>query len=186
MFDLLSRFIGFRAMLFGMFTVTLLFSIGYFASSPDSLSLPKFSMFNPAHAANTLIGKGRIAGSSANQVQTWKILRSAAFVSADVDGKVTVAYQGRQIALRLYYLNGFNSAAVPYLKGLLENVPLTIVTRGEAFRGAFGAFITVPSIQRDLGALLVEQSFATIGGVQPTPPASTREQYLGHLTSLTP
>ena len=84
----------------------------------------------------------------------------------------------------MFDLLGLNSAAVPYLAGLLKNAPLTIVTRWEAFQGAFGAFITVPSLQRDLAALLIEESLARIGGVQPPPPASTRERYLSHLTSL--
>jgi hypothetical protein len=183
LFDLLSRFIGFRALLLGMFTTTLLFTIGYFASTPDAFSLPKFNMFNPAR---TLIGNSRISRGSAKEMQTWKVLHSAAFVSADPDGKITVTFQEHRFGLRLYYLGGFNSAVVPYLTGLLKNVPLTIVTRWEVSRGAFGAFITVPSLQRDLAALLVEQSLATIGGVQPSPPASTRERYLGHLTSLSP
>jgi hypothetical protein len=181
-FDLLSRFIGFRAMLLGMFTATVIFIIGYFASSPDSFSLPKFNFVNPAWA---LIGNGRIPRSPVADRETWKVLHSAAFVSAEPDGKITVEYQAHQFGLRLYYVDGFNSAAVPYLAGLLKNTPLTIVTRWEAFRGAFGAFVTVPSLQRDLAALLVEQSLASIGGVQPPPPASTRERYLGHLTTLT-
>jgi hypothetical protein len=180
-FDLLSRFIGFRAMLLGMFTATLLFTIGYFGSSPNALALPEFNMFNPTHA---LIGNGRMSRGPVKHFQTWKVLHSAAFVSAEADGKITVAYQAHQFGLRLYYLDGLNSAAVPYLAGLLKNAPLTIVTRWEAFQGAFGAFITVPSLQRDLAALLIEESLARIGGVQPPPPASTRKRYLSHLTSL--
>jgi hypothetical protein len=180
-FDLLLRFIGVRAMLFGMLTATLLFTIGYFASSAGSFSLTKFNMFNPARA---LIANGRTSRGPVSERQTWKVLRSATFVSAGADGKITIAYQAHQFGLRLYYLDGFNSAAVPYLADLLKNAPLTIVTRWEALRGAFGAFITIPSLQRDLAGLLVEQSLASIGGVQPPPPASTRDRYLMHLTSL--
>ena len=182
MFELISRFIGLRAILLGMFAATVLFTIGYFASSPEFFSLPRLNMFNPAQS---LIGKGRVPRGSVKEFQAWKVLHSVAFVSADADGKIIVAYQDHQFGLRLYYLEGFSRATGPYLDGLLKNAPLTIVTRWEAFRGAFGAFITVPSIRRDLAALLVEQSLASIGGLQPPPPASTRERYLGHLTSLT-
>ena len=178
---MLSRFIGFRAILLGMFTTTLLFTIGYFASTPGAFSLPKFNVFNPAHA---LIGNSRVSGVSPKEFQTWIVLHSAAFVSAAPDGKITVAFQEHRLDVRLYYLDGFNRAVVPYLTGLLKNVPLTIVTRWEVSRGAFGAFITVPPLQRDLAALLMEQSLATIGGLQPQPPASTRDRFLGHLTSL--
>jgi hypothetical protein len=86
-------------------------------------------------------------------------------------------------------VHGRHSLSTRALGKLGQKVPgfrnwLMIVTRWKAFRGAFGAFITVPSLQRDLAALLVEQSLASIGSVQPPPPASTRERYLGHLTSL--
>jgi hypothetical protein len=184
--ELLSRLIGPRAMLFGMLAATLLFTIGYFASSPHSFSLPKFNMLNPSRAASAVIGKGRVSSGTVKKVPTWIVLYPAAFVSAGADGHITVAYRNRQFGLRLYYLDGFNSTAVPYLAGLLKNAPLTVVTRWEGCRGAFGAFITLPALQRDLAALLVEQSLASIGGVQPPPPASTRERYLAHLTSLRP
>ncbi|HTD14334.1 MAG TPA: hypothetical protein VK673_04110 [Chthoniobacterales bacterium] len=179
----LIGFIGFRAMLLGMFAAALLFSIAFFFATPKFFSLSKLDLLNPAHAANALIGNGRFAGGSPRPVRTWIILRFAAFVSADTAGKVRVSYHGHQIDLRLYYMKEFNSAAAPYLSSFLKGLPLTVVTRWEAFNGAYGAFIVIPSIKRDLGALLVEDSLARIGGVQPAPPASTRERYLGHLTS---
>jgi len=175
--------IGFRSLLLGMFAATLVFAIAFFLSTPRSFSLSKLNVLNPAHAANALIGNGRFAEKTAKSVRTWNILRLASFVYADADGNVTVSYQGRPIVLRLYYIKGFNPAAAPYLRTFLNGLPLTVVTRWEAFNGAFGAFITIPSIKRDMGALMVEESLATIGGVQPAPPASTREKYLGHLTS---
>ncbi len=175
--------IGFRSFLLGMFVAAIVFAMAFFLSTPRSFSLSKLNMLNPSHAANALIGNGRYAGKSAKSVRPWNILRFASFVSADADGKVTVSYQERLIVLRLYYINGFNPAAAPYLRTFLNGLPLTVVTRWEAFNGAFGAFITIPSIKRDMGAIMVEESLATIGGVQPAPPASTREKYLGHLTS---
>lgn len=130
MFELISRFIGLRAILLGMFAATVLFTIGHFASSSEFFSLPKLNMFNPAQS---LIGKGRVPRGSVKEFQAWKVLHSVAFVSADADGKIIVAYQDYQFGLRLYYLEGFSRAAGPYLAGLLKNAPLTIVTRWEAF-----------------------------------------------------
>jgi hypothetical protein len=175
--------IGFRSLLLGMFAAALVFGIAFFLSTPRSFSLSKLDVLNPAHAASALIGQARFAGGSAKSMRTWNILHAASFVSADADGKVTVSYQGRPIALRLYYIKGFNPAVAPYLGCFLKGLPLTVVTRWEAFNGAFGAFITIPSIKRDMAALMLEESLATIGGVQPAPPASTREKYLGHLRS---
>lgn len=183
---LLIGFIGFRAMLLGMFAAALLFSTAFFFATPKFFSLPKLDLLNPAHAANALIGNGQFAGGSPRPVRTWIILRFAAFVSADTDGKVRVSYHGHQIDLRLYYIKEFDSAAAAYLRSFLKGLPLTVVTRWEALNGAYGAFITIPSIKRDMGPLLVEKSLATIGGLQAAPPASTREQYLGHITACMP
>ena len=98
-----------------MFAAEFVFAMAFFLSTPRSFSLSKLNVLNPSRAANALIGNGRFAGKSAKSVRPWNILRFASFVSADADGKVTVSYQGRPIVLRLYYMNGFNPAAAPYL-----------------------------------------------------------------------